>query len=489
MKRVMNLIHSLVIFFTLLSSSYGSNYHLSSFCFENVTWVLSPSSTNHDSACRSIHLVPTPLDRIIPWNYEIMKAVVSGLNLSLVQYSHGLHGCCVPGLWCNDFNDECFTQSLQSNFVNYHSSHPLASHTVYTCLQNTNSYPTTVKIEMVEIEKDQIIISGYHFGNNEKNIVSVLGTSPITEIESCNTVCQSCESSPCAKDNACVLVGSSYSCLMFCSGPSDTSCPCGTICQHVNVYTSQSNYVTTHFCAPKGLECDEYSASTLNQFQGRSPRVYNWMNDSSSLSSTENTFDVTVSLLASTTDDLPVEVEMLSCTSSDQCSDSSPFTSETCHQGKCAYTPLVTQLGSTLPAIRDRTTPFSYLMFVAHDLDTEHDLFESRVRLDGKLLASVSKTDDVPQEYSSIGFHFHFFGHQVSDMAINPNGLISFPPYPNCQALAGTLYVSPSGPCLDLTFPSVLSMAPGRIRLPFGGQIGICVLEAMHRQSISSTKL
>jgi hypothetical protein len=441
MKRPLVQIFSLVISLSCLPSSSCSSSNLFlSFLYENVTWVLSPTSINHYSACRSLHLIPTPLDRIIPWNDDVMEIVVTGLNQSVVNKSHGLDGCCVPGLWCND-DKKCFTQSLQSNFVNYHSSLPIASQTVYTCLQDS-SYPDTVKVAMVEIKNNQIIISGNHFGNIEKDITSVLGTSPITDIESCNTVCQSCESTPCAKDNACVLVGASYSCLMFCSGPSDTSCPCGTLCQHVNVYTSQTSYVSTHFCAPKGLECDGYSASRINQFQGRSPRVYNWMNDSNIPSTEMNTFDVTVSLPSSNTADLPAYIGMLSCTSPDQCSDSSPFTSETCHQGKCSFTPQLAQLGTTLTAIRDRTTPFSYLMFVAHNRDTEHDLFESRVRLDGKLLVALSKTDDLPQEYASLGFHFHYFGHQVSDLAINPNGLISFPPYPNCQALAGTLYVS-----------------------------------------------
>lgn len=392
---------------------------------------------NHYSACHGLKLEPTTLSDIIPWNYNIMKDIVEGLQLSIVNNSHGLRGCCVPSLWCS--NTECYTQSLQSNYVNYHSTHPIDLNTVYTC--RVGSLSKSITVEKGSLQNGVIVISGNNFGNKENNIDSVIGTSPITNIESCNTVCQSCESSPCAKDNACVLVDSTYSCLMFCNGPGDTSCPCGTVCQHVNVYTSQSSYVTTHFCAPKGLECDNYLASTINQFQGLSPRIYNWVNDTDIPSSKSNIFDVTVSVPEYNTGDLPVEIDMQSCTTHSQCFDGSPFTEETCQDGKCFFKQL-SQIGSTLPMIRERSRSFSYVMFATENMETDQAMFESRVRLDGVLLNSVSDADDLPQEYFSLGFSFLYFGNKVSNIAINPNGLVSFPPYPYCHALAGTLYVS-----------------------------------------------
>jgi hypothetical protein len=452
LKLITHLIIS--IFFSLFSLSTSSS--LISYQYGNYTWVLTPSTMNHLNACQHLNLLPTLPHENIAWSYEIMSQVVKGFKLSLVNNSYGLAGCCVSGLWCS--NTECYTQSLQSNFVNFYSTHPIDLYTVYTCTQSILS--SSSSLETVVLSDGKVVVSGDNFGSVESNIESVLGTSPLTNIESCNTVCQSCESGPCAKDNACVLVGSSYSCLMFCSGPGDSSCPCGTICQHVNVYTSQSSYVSTHFCAPKGLQCDSYQASKLNQFQGRSSRIFNWVNETDIPSNKVNVFDVTVSTSHANAGDLPVELSMQSCTTSHQCTDDSPFTSEICHQGECSFTQLTESLGTTLPKIRERSTPFSYLMFASEGMATDQNLFESRVRLDGQYLKSLSNADDLPQEYLSTGLMFSYFGNQVSNIAINANGLVSFPPYPTCQALAGTLYVSLPTPISlsDLTrLPIVVS--------------------------------
>ena len=416
-------------FFSFSSSSFPSFY------YNNLTWILTPSSINHFTACQINHLFPTSFNQTIPWNSQIMSKIITGFNLNLTN--DGIKGCCVPGLWCS--KSQCFTQSFETNFINYHSTHSIDLFTVFTC--QTKQIDKKVIVEDLQVINQKVQISGNNFGIIESNIEGIIGSTPCTNIENCHTVCQSCEGTPCQKDNACVLVGSSYSCLMFCSGPSDTSCPCGTICQHVNVYTTQNNYIATHFCAPKGLSCDNYLPSKINQFECETPRIYNWVNDSfNNIANDQNVFDVVVSVVNTEQNDLPSNIDMQSCSLTSQCTDYSPYTSDTCHEGKCLYQ-LIDNIGSISPFIRERNTAFTYIMFASNNMTTEHDLFESRVRLDGDLLP-ISNVDDVPEQFLKFGFTLNYFGNSVHDIAVNPNGLVSFPPFVSCSALAGTLFVS-----------------------------------------------
>eukprot|EP00602_Paraphysomonas_sp_CaronLab_P011682 CAMPEP_0185038772 /NCGR_PEP_ID=MMETSP1103-20130426/34848_1 /TAXON_ID=36769 /ORGANISM="Paraphysomonas bandaiensis, Strain Caron Lab Isolate" /LENGTH=726 /DNA_ID=CAMNT_0027577361 /DNA_START=746 /DNA_END=2926 /DNA_ORIENTATION=+ len=166
---------------------------------------------------------------------------------------------------------------------------------------------------------------------------------------------------------------------------------------------------------------------------------------------------------------------MEACTSDMNCHDDSMYTSDTCEYGSCSYEPytqsldepsgqMSTPFGSVYPAITERSTPFTYVTFIADDMISEQDLFESTVRLTGKL-SSVSDVDDFPVEYMPLNFPFTFFGNTVNDIGINPNGLISLPPYVPCFALAGTLNCPVFG-----TDTNVISIWGSDFDLRLGGQ-------------------
>ena len=424
-------------------------------------WVLASSNRSHAEACVLNGMKPTDRSMQIPWNTVIMENVTRALGKSVMPLPYGIQGCCVPGLFCDA--DTCFTQSLSQTFFNYESIHTISSYTVYTCLGVPPD--NSLSFENIDLAVGVVTMNASHPGTDRSDVEITVAGKPCSDMEVCSNVCNSCSrlSHNCSKDSVCLSVARVSSCYMYCSGPTDATCPCGTTCQSVKVYVGAHKFLSTNICGPKDLSCSSYR--DVVEAQCRSPRTFAWASDTppppslqSASVSAQRTMDMAVSLtvgdrVATTTVSHLTEV----CTSDGQCFDKDVFSSASCAAGMCTYSfPVNTtsavqmpeRLGSTFPAIRERNTPFSYLGLVAHDMEVEQGTFTSKMRLEGTLSA-VSEVDDAPVEHHSLPFVFRFFGNDVADMNINPNGLLSLPPFTECVAMAGSLRVRPyHGVCL-----------------------------------------
>lgn len=413
-----------------------------------VNWVISPSNVSQSEACHLRNMKSTSLSQDIPWNTEIMENVTAAFGRSVLAKPYGIHGCCVPGLFCD--SNTCFTQSTGPSFFNYESVHPISAYTVYTC----DGAPShRVSISKATVSKGHISMAGSNFGVDELMMKATIGGKPCTDTESCSDMCNKCSrlAHNCSKDSVCLTVGADSSCYVYCSGPKDTSCPCGTTCQSVKVYIGDNRYLGTNFCGPANLNCGAYREE--NHMTCRSPRTYGWTSDPI------NT-DEKVSMELSLAVNSDIALEKVShtpdkCLSDGQCFDKSPYSSAVCSPGgECNYTLLSEvgetsePMGSTFPRITDRNTRFSYVGLIAKDMVTEQYIFEGKVRLEGEK-SRVSDVDDAPVDYHELDFPFRYFGNDVRDMNINPNGLIALPPFTECIAIAGSLRVCLSLLCIS----------------------------------------
>jgi hypothetical protein len=408
--------------------------------FNQLKWVLSPSSISHSEACLFNNLYPTSPSDDISWSPDIMETVTTALGKTVMSKPYGVNGCCVPSLFCEA--DECFTQSLGSHYFNYESVHSISSHTVYTCNGTSlGDESGRISITKVTAVQGKVSLAGDLFGSDSSLIDATVDGKPCYDKEMCNSACKQCSrfSHSCPKDSVCLTVRDVSSCFMYCGGPTDASCPCGTTCQGVRVYVGDNSYLSTNFCAPKDLDCPSYLEA--GQLECMSPRTYSWASD------LQPHVHLNISLaVGSDADKTTLSHAPDTCKANQDCFDKSAYSSDSCISGICQYdfaqrSAAETEImGSTYPAITDRNTRFTYVSFIATGMQAEQDIFEGKVRLDGKL-SSVSRVDDAPVDHQELDFAFRYFGNTVEDLNINPNGLISLPPFTECLQLAGTLRV------------------------------------------------
>jgi hypothetical protein len=409
-------------------------------------WVLAAPGVSHVSACMANMLSPTTPLEDIPWSEEIMRDVVASLGLHVVNASHGLSGCCAPGLWCQE--GHCYTQSLQDKFVNIGLSPKLNRSTVFTCVEYELE---NVVSGFLSIEDGAVSLTGSNYGLDRDALAVTLNSEQCTDVDLCHTVCQSCTSFSCPTGSVCLSMNSFRGCFMYCGGSEDTSCPCSTTCQQVNVAISQTSYVATHLCAPANLDCRYYSPySGDSHLQCHTPSIYSQIYDGNSWPNSKQavTLNVNHDALAFTS-----ELSAPKCTRDSDCFDMDSYTSDTCStEGICTYSkrmvaPLNSEQsedvvtpaeglshGSTLSHIRDRTTPFTYAWFHLSDQESSQESFETELKQLGTE-SRAGNVDDYPVDYLNLDFTFNYFGNSLTEVTVNPNGVISFPPYSHCWGM------------------------------------------------------
>lgn len=433
-------------------------------------WVLTPplSSYSHTSACRFNGLYPTSTTQTIPWGLEVMQEVVTGLGRQLINTTHGLAGCCAPGLWClPEEEGGCYTQSLQDQFVNVELSAMANRSSVYTCVDLALNEVVTGFLSYEYTDADaqgtdgKVVVSGSGYGLDRDVVAVTLNGESCADVDLCHSVCQSCTTSPssCPTGSICLgMTGSPMGCYLYCAGPEDTSCPCSTSCVLVSIQVSQTGYLPTHLCAPEHFSCSSYSpvSGTDSHLQCHTPSVYSqlyleegdeWLNDEQ---------EATISVQHDAVVLAPTALSPLRCTADADCFDLDAYTSDTCsEQGVCIYSkrenftvnsdPAVSEemaiassRSSTLSHVRDRTTPFTYVWFQLSEQETAQASFESDVNRYGTS-SSVSLVDDFPVDFFNLDFTFEYFGNMVTEVSVNPNGVLSFPPFSHCWGMISNL--------------------------------------------------
>jgi len=409
---------------------------------EGFHWVLAPPGESHVSACTGNMLTPTSPLQDIPWSEEVMRAVVAGLGLSVVSASSGMVGCCAPGLWCH--TGGCYTQSLQDKFVNVGLSQNLNRSTVYTCEEY--SFDQVVSA-FLSFEDGAVALSGANYGLDRDALRVTMNGDQCADVDLCHTVCQSCHSNSCPTGSVCLSMNSFRGCFPYCSGGSDTSCPCSTTCQQVNVAISQSSYISTHLCAPPHLDCRHYVPPSGSHLQCHTPSIYSQIYDDHIWSNTAQDVTVTVH-----TDAVAIreEIAVLQCSQDSDCFDMDAYTTDSCNdEGVCVYsqnvegsdevggdegTGLVPAHGSTLSHVRDRSTPFTYAWFQLSGQNASQLAFQAEV-VERGVESKAGSVDDYPVDFLDLDFTFNYFGNSVTEVTVNPNGVISFPPFSHCWGM------------------------------------------------------
>lgn len=459
----------LLSFLTLAAAGYYGP-PLPSTQVQGFHWVLASPRDSHITSCRRNSLAPTSPLETIPWGEDVLREVVAGLGLRVVNASHGLAGCCAPSLWCLPEGGGCYTQSLQENFVNMHLP------TMATGNMNISSVHTCVPVQPPGVAPGEL---AYVEGKVSLNMAATQGESMVMSSDAigmtmngadcaakdlCHTVCQTCTSSAHCPTGSICLGGN---CFPFCSGLDDTSCPCSTACVQVNVRVTVTGYLPTHLCAPPGLSCQDYwpgGTSTSGNMQCHTPSVYSqiyrggggeeeeWVeltpNDQQRVSlRVDDRAGVFSSSLAP-----------LLCSEDKDCFDMDRYTSDTCYQGVCNYTKtenvtspekdsqqtdddaaavaVAASYGSAFSHVRDRTTPYSYVWFLLSGQEAAQSSFEQELLLKGTE-SSVSAVDDFPVQYFDLDFSLDFFGNRVDEVGVNPNGIVSLPPFSHCWEMIG----------------------------------------------------
>ena len=78
-------------------------------------------------------------------------------------------------------------------------------------------------------------------------------------------------------------------------------------------------------------------------------------------------------------------------------------------------------------------TPYNYLTFLQSNNDSNwYEAFENNMIENGEK-SSVSRADRYPEETIDLPFTFDYFGNKVSQVTINPSGVLSVPPLYACN--------------------------------------------------------
>ena len=421
-----------------LNSTWVSGYH----------WVLALPGESHAKACRVHQLNPTAPQDDIPWGEDIMNDVVTGLGLQVVDKPNGLLGCCVPGLWCVTDGGPCFTQSLQTNFVNIELSPKYNLSSVYTCVDYNLENMVT---GFLSYEDKKVTLKGENYGMERDSISATINSEDCADVDLCHTVCQPCTTYSCPTGSVCLSMSSYRGCFMYCAGEDDTSCPCSTSCRQVNVRITQASYLSTHLCAPDQLSCTNYFPSSGSHLQCHSPSVYSQIYEEYEWSNAEQEISLSVENDATVFSNV---LQPLQCTADSDCFDMNAYTTDSCNEmGICNYTKkeyilsetlsnsnlnVTVAVGTTPGHIRDRTTPYTYTWFHLADQGLSQSLFESTIHEFG-MQSSVSDVDDYPVEFFDLDFSINYFGNTWNEVSINPNGILAFPPYSHCWGMISGL--------------------------------------------------
>lgn len=396
----------------------------------NIMYKLAIVGESQATTCLRNKLLPVPKSFIYDsnWNYTTFNAVVKSLNQSISFNSrYGIKGCCAPGMWCDKTG--CFTQSYGSfanfGFLNGNSE----ARPVYSCYSSSVSNAIILNSDYAHSGK--LIVNSLNLDSVEGSLsVSVAGES-CDNLQFCNSnQCRSCASTSCPQDSECVLDSGSPNCYMYCSGPDDKSCPCGSYCDSVTLYNSLSKKLDSlslctysSFSAVFGSTCPGNQMYDVVECQA--PRAAQ-----KSLSTQRSTLSV-ASDKAATMTTLNVQSTNL-CFMDAHCFDGNICTIDSCQSGFCSYSS-VNGCDSTIQSVRERVAPYTYSSYSQSSMYSKHLEYESQLTNNGRII-KVSSASPFQLQTVALSFNFNYFGVTVNSLTVNMDGSVSLPPIVACDA-------------------------------------------------------
>lgn len=423
-------------------------------------WVIAQDAAEgHAQACARAGAAPTPASEYIRWNSSVMSEVVSALGRSVdaTESPSGLRGCCAAGLWCLDGeNQPCFTQAF-GTFDN-HGALILPPTTtvvpVYTCLPAASPSSASISPSSVTFDAGVLRLQGTALTGNAADAVISVNGSTCYNTERTSEICKPCESSTtgeCGIDGVCLSAGRGSFCYKYCAFEGDASCPSGSFCDTVQI-SSGGKVITTYVCTVRSMDPGSSGCSSTDSPAGTdvykcdAPEVYH-QTSSGTISAYQSLWSLTISVnsdgqaaVAQVT--LPSSSFMGACERDSDCFDNNPCTVDSCNStSKTCIHDYLSGCESSLFRTREVRYPFTYDVFVREGVAAQQDEFKANVTTLGTR-SSSSLIDDYAPETVALNMDFKFFGSLFSDISLNPNGMVAFPPFPECQGYAGSIYVS-----------------------------------------------
>lgn len=431
----------------------------------NVSWVIAQPGESHALACQRVKSKPLS-DSILNlnWNISVMnEIVIYHLNLK----SLGIRGCCTPGLWCDQTG--CFTQYLGTTFRNigWMNNYTKAS-PVFSCTDSDSS----MTMDLITLNTDESFIHRNvvklkfdfnHLENdnqvNDEHLREIISSSLqlTAKEEVCpnpklcnNNICKPCDlQNSCSIDNVCLITGGSSSCFQFCSSGMDSTCPCGTRCDTVNVFSrDKREIITVNLCTPlpfstlkKEKICQGFRSGSTLQCQmprlGLTTGVKPVDIDNIDTTGLYIPIDLITGDSAIYHMDMPYSLDSLSCEIHADCSDGNVCTIDRCMNHRCEFES-ISECDSIANDVMWQQSPMTYLPVFHENMTLSQTQFQSLIKTRGKL-SSISNIDDSPVDSMALPFSFVYFGNLVNKIALNPNGILTLPPIFPCTASIGTI--------------------------------------------------
>ena len=451
---------SALLLLTLLILGFILNsFCLQSYNMSDVQFVLANSaSESHIDACYRSGLKPTDYAIKIDgytWNSSLATSVVDSL---FANGSFNLISCCVPGLWCNSSSSSCYTNGYSPYFVNYGNNRfQEDDYPVYSCVAGSSSpnpfFMTSADPVSPSIENvfEPLATGSNDFEYDEFGMYVNVEGGVCTDVEMCWPVCKGCNSDgSCGADQVCVGPNpSSGYCYTYCDLGDDEACPCGYYCNTL-IYPETFGEYQVPLCMPltNSHSCsgntDAKARCSAHDLLQSSPitlnsSVFPYLDNhpvvegdaySSSLGMDvfvkESEEKGSVDSILYNSDDLPY-----SCSSHSDCEDGNLCTLDYCMSSpqQCVHayrnnTLCMTQLAS----LRERKDSITYVPILTKPSSyaTIQNTFTDT--------SSITNRDDWPMDIVTLPFTFSYFNHHATSVALNPNGLVQFPPHSPCSA-------------------------------------------------------
>jgi hypothetical protein len=236
-------------------------------------------------------------------------------------------------------------------------------------------------------------------------------------------------------------------CYKYCAFEGDTSCPSGSFCDIVQI-SSGLYQITTYVCTVRALDSgsgcrSSDSPAETEAYQCEAPEIYHQTIPSGA--SYSRSLEISINSdgeATSTVVSVPLTSFANTCTRDSDCFDKNPCTVDTCDNSSsiCMHDYL-DGCESSRFRLRESMLPFTYDVLVRSGVEAAQDDFKTTIASMGTQ-SSSSYIDDYAPETVNLHMNFKFFGSSFSKASLNPNGLVAFPPFPDCQGYAGSIYVS-----------------------------------------------
>jgi hypothetical protein len=280
-------------------------------------------------------------------------------------------------------------------------------------------------------------------------VISINGSSCYNN-ERTSEICKPCTSSTtgeCGEDGVCLSAGSGAFCYKYCAFEGDASCPSGSFCDTVQI-SSGLYQITTYVCTVRALDSgsgcrSSDSPADSEAYRCEAPEVYHQTIPSGA----SNLRSLAISVnsdgeAASATVTVPLTNFSNSCSVDSDCFDHNPCTVDVCDNSSslCLHDYL-DGCESSRFRLRESRYPFTYDVLVRSGMQALQENFTATIASLGTQ-SSSSYIDDYTPETVDLRMDFNYFGSSFSKVSLNPNGLVAFPPFPDCQGYAGSIYVS-----------------------------------------------